>query len=220
MTGKLLVIGAGGHGRSVAEAVLLSGAYELAGFVDDGWEKLRDVWGYPVFGGTASLGTQRRHATIAIVAIGNNAVRERLQGHLRDRGFEIATVVHPQAIVSPRAVLGEGCAVMAGAIVGTEALLGQGVIVNCGATVDHHCTVEDFGHLGVNACMAGGSVLGRRAWMQAGAALGYRVQVSADGVLAPGEARRLEHVAGDRDLLKLCGGLEHSTAFRRLAKIT
>ena len=190
MSGKLLVVGAGGHGRSVAEAVLLSREYELAGFIDDGWEKLREVWGYPVFGGTGSLAAQRRHADLAIVAIGNNAVRERLQPQLRELGFELATVVHPRAIVSPRATLGRGCAVMAGAVVGTEARLGQGVIVNCGATVDHHCTVEDFGHLGVNACMAGGSVLGRGAWMQAGAALGYGVHVRADSVLVPGEARR------------------------------
>lgn len=189
MSGVLLVIGAGGHGRSVAEAVLLSGDYRLAGFVDDDWEKLRDVWGYPVFGGTDSLASQLGHADLAIVAIGNNVVRERLHGQLRELGFGLATVVHPRGIVSSRASLGAGCAVMAGAIVGTEALLGEGVIVNCGATVDHHCTVEDFGHLGVNACMAGGSTLGRGAWLQAGSALGYGVKVPPAAVLKPGEAR-------------------------------
>lgn len=189
MRAKLLVIGAGGHGRSVAEAVLMSGDYELAGFVDDGWEKLPEVWGYPVFGGIDSLAAHRRHADLAIVAIGNNAVRERLQGRLRELGFVLATIVHPRALVSPRAVLGAGCTVMAGAVVGTEARLGQGVIVNSGATVDHHCTVEDFGHLGVNACMAGGSVLGREVWMQAGSALGYGVTVPPAAVLMPGEAR-------------------------------
>ena len=78
---------------------------------------------------------------------------------------------------------------MAGAVVGTEAQLGEGVIVNCGATVDHHCRVDAFGHLGVNACMAGESVLGHRAWMQAGSALGYGVHVEDEAVLAPGEAR-------------------------------
>ena len=73
---------------------------------------------------------------------------------------------------------------MAGAIVGTEAHLGAGVIVNWRAVVDHHCRTEDFGHLGINAGMAGGSVLGRGAWMQAGAVLGYGVKVEAGVVLA------------------------------------
>jgi sugar O-acyltransferase (sialic acid O-acetyltransferase NeuD family) len=188
MKPRLLVIGGGGHGRSVAEAVLLSGDYALAGFVDDGWEKLREVWGYPVLGGTVALEALRRQADRAIVAIGNNAARERLHATLRVLGLDLAIIVHPRAIVSPRASLGAGCAVMAGAVVGTEARLGEGVIVNCGATVDHHAAVDDFGHLGVNACMAGGSALGRGAWMQAGAALGYGVAVPAGAVLRPGEA--------------------------------
>jgi UDP-3-O-[3-hydroxymyristoyl] glucosamine N-acyltransferase len=82
-------------------------------------------------------------------------------------------------------------AIMAGAILGTEARLGVGCIVNCGAVVDHHATVEDFGQLGVNASMAGGSLLGRSAWMQAGAALGYGVMVPSGEVLPPGSARKM-----------------------------
>jgi UDP-3-O-[3-hydroxymyristoyl] glucosamine N-acyltransferase len=84
---------------------------------------------------------------------------------------------------------------MAGAIVGTEARLGMGSIVNCGAVVDHHATVEDFGHLGVSASMAGGTVLVRGAWMQAGSALGYGVEVAAGEVLLPGTGRECKQVA-------------------------
>ncbi|MNV85485.1 hypothetical protein D3C71_1794490 [compost metagenome] len=61
------------------------------------------------------------------------------------------------------------------------------MIVNCGAVVDHDCMVEPFGHLGVNAGMAGGSVLGRSAWMPVGSALAYGVKVPAGRVLRAGE---------------------------------
>jgi UDP-3-O-[3-hydroxymyristoyl] glucosamine N-acyltransferase len=81
---------------------------------------------------------------------------------------------------------------MAGALVGTEAKLGVGVVVNCGAVVDHHGVVEDFGHLGVNACMAGGSFLGRGAWMQAGSALGYGVRIAPGETVRPCEGRTVE----------------------------
>ena len=185
---RLLVVGAGGHGRSVAEAANLSKQFDVVGFLDDSLPFGETVLGVPVLGPVASMDHHRTVADQATVAIGNNAVREKLMKQLAAAGFEWATVVHPRSIVSPSAVLGAGSAVMAGAIVGTEARLGVGSIVNCGAVVDHHATVEAFGHLGVNASMAGGTVLGRRAWMQAGAALGYGVTVPAGVTLAPGEA--------------------------------
>jgi sugar O-acyltransferase (sialic acid O-acetyltransferase NeuD family) len=186
---RLLIIGAGGHGRSVAEAVAASGAFIVAGFLDDEFPELERVWDVPVLGKVAAdLAAWLSAADFAIVAIGNNALRQRVTGELRGAGYSLATVIHSRAIVSPTAVIGEGSAIMAGAIVGTEACLGAGVIVNCAAVVDHHCRVGDFGHLGVSAAMAGGSVLGSQAWMQAGSALGYGVEIEDGRVLMPGEA--------------------------------
>jgi sugar O-acyltransferase (sialic acid O-acetyltransferase NeuD family) len=185
---RLLIIGAGGHGRSLAEAARMTGLYELAGFADDGIALPARVMGMPVLGPSTDLARYRDLADAAIVAIGNNRAREAVHALLHSAGFTLATVIHPGSLVSPSAALGPGCAIMAGAIVGTEATLGEGVIVNCGAVADHHCRVEDFGHLGVNASMAGGSILGRGAWMQAGSTMGYGVRLAAGTVLAPGEA--------------------------------
>lgn len=189
MSKRVIVIGAGGHGRSIAEAILMLGRDKLVGFVDDRANPDARVWTFPVLGRTDSVVSWVGLADAIVIAIGNNAVREALHTSLRGLHLELLTVIHPTGFVSPTATLGNGCAVMAGAIVGTEAVLGEGVIINCGATVDHHCRVDPFGHLGVNACMAGGSILGRRAWMQAGSALGYGAQVQDDNVLAPGQAR-------------------------------
>lgn len=186
---RLLIVGAGGHGRSVAEAVLMADQFSLVGFADDGAFTRGDaVWGLPVLGPATAFASYTAHATHALVAIGNNVIRQKLFAQLQTAGFVMASVIHPRAMVSPRAQLGVGVTVMAGAIVGTEAILGQGAIVNCGAVVDHHAQVHDFGHLGVNACMAGGSVLGALAWMQAGSAIGYGVQVAAGSTLKSGES--------------------------------
>lgn len=180
---RLLIVGAGGHGRSVAEAALASGTFTLSGFLDD---QTTNVWEFPVLGRTQDAAAWRTVADAAIVAIGNNVLRQQLQQQLIVAGFKLATVIHPRAVVSPSANLGMGCAVMAGAIIGTEAKLGMGVIVNSGAVVDHHCVVEDYGHLGVAAAMAGGTKLGAGAWMQAGSALGYGVKVPSGAILPPG----------------------------------
>lgn len=187
---RLLIVGAGGHGHSVAEAILMAKQFNLVGFLDDGaFARGEAVWGLPVLGPTTAFEKYAGQATHAVVAIGNNVLRQKLFAELQAAGFALASVIHPKALVSPRAQLAAGVAVMAGAIVGTEATLGQGAIVNCGAVVDHHAEVHEFGHLGVNACMAGGSVLGALAWMQAGSAIGYGAQVEAGTVLKPGEAR-------------------------------
>ncbi|MDP3651360.1 MAG: acetyltransferase [Rhodoferax sp.] len=185
---RLLIVGAGGHGRSVAEAVFAAGIYDVLGFVDDTALGIVQVGGYPVLGTTDDLSAHRTSADIAIVAVGNNALRETLCDKLLAAGFELATVVHPLAFVSPSAAVGLGSAILAGAIVGAGARLGSGVILNCGAVVDHDAQVHDYGHLGVNACMSGGSVLGRRAWMQAGSALGYGAKVDDGVVLQAGMA--------------------------------
>lgn len=185
---ELLIIGAGGHGRSVAEAASLQRYYQVQGFLDDSCEPGTCVLGWPVLGNVADLHLMADKVKTVIVAVGNNAVRERLLQQVLALDLRLGTVVHPFSAVSPSAVLAPGCAVMAGAVVGTEAMLGMAAIVNASAVVDHHAVVEDFGHLGVGAVMAGGTRLGRGAWMQAGCALGYGVTVPAGQTLAPGTA--------------------------------
>lgn len=126
----------------------------------------------------------RRAATEhAILAIGNNFVREKLMHQIDTVSFERATVIHPLSIVSPSAVLGASSAVIAGAIVVTEARLGVGAFLNCGVVVDHHATVEDSGHIGVNESMAGCTLKGCGAWIQLGASLGYWVKLAVWKVL-------------------------------------
>ena len=172
----------------MAEAVAAAGKFAVVGFLDDAFPGLERAWEIPVLGKVADLARFRDLADHAFVAIGDNALRQRVSAELWEADFLLATVIHPRAIVSPSARIGDGSAVMAGAVIGTEAFLGDGVIVNCAAVADHHCHVGDFGHLGVNAAMAGGSILGAGAWMQAGSALGYGVEIEVGCVLAPGEA--------------------------------
>lgn len=184
---RILVLGAGGHGRAVAEAIGLGSLHTLVGFLDDSTRQ--PVLTIPVLGRITDLGAFRHLAEAVVVAIGKNSVRQALHERVWSAGFEIGTVIHPTAIISPSAIIGRGSTVMAGAIVGAEAELGEGVVVNAGAIVDHHCKVGAFGHLGTGAAMAGGSRLAIGAWMQAGSALGYGVELQAGGILRPAEGK-------------------------------
>jgi sugar O-acyltransferase (sialic acid O-acetyltransferase NeuD family) len=184
---RLLIIGAGGHGRSVAEAAQRSRSYEVTAFLDDAANRPQSVCGIPVWGSTAELESHRCKIDTVIVALGNNELREVLHARVKAAGLPLATVIHPAAIVSSHAVIEPGCTVMAGAVIGSMAHVAEGAIVNCGAVVDHDCRVEAFAHLGVNAAMSGSSVLGRGAWMKAGSSLGYGVHLPARAVMGPGD---------------------------------
>lgn len=171
MNSGVLIVGTGGFGMATADAIAAAGRLQLAGFVDDRGPELGSVLGHPVLGGTADLQRLRAAHRLLVVALGDNRRRQALCLEALAMGFELASVVHPSAFVSPHARLADGVLVMAGATVGTLARLGRGAIVNAGAVVDHHAQVQDFAHLGVGASMAGGSCLQACARLAEGAVL-------------------------------------------------
>jgi sugar O-acyltransferase (sialic acid O-acetyltransferase NeuD family) len=191
MTAKtLLIVGGGGYGCAVAEAASLSGAFTVVGFVDDRWPGLQSAWGRPVVGRSDQLASLRPMADAAVVAVGNNARRQALCETILAAGFELASVIHPKAFISPSAKLGRGVTVMAGAVVGSEAELGDGVIANAGCVIDHHGAVGAHAHLGIGACMGGGASMGMRSWMQEGCCLGPGESIPADVTIARHSAAR------------------------------
>lgn len=182
----LLILGAGGHGKAVAEAALLSAEWQRIAFVDDRWPELRETFGWPVVADVVGLAALEIQVAGAIAAVGNNAAREQWVKAIRAVGLPLVTVVHPRACVSAAADIGAGTAIMALAMVGVDATIGEAAIVNANATVDHDASLGDFAHLGVGVQLAGGVRIGTRAWLQAGCSAGYRVVVGDGVVCAPG----------------------------------
>ncbi|SHM85406.1 acetyltransferase [Phytopseudomonas punonensis] len=182
----LLILGAGGHGRAVAEAALLSGQWQSVRFLDDRWPELSELCGIAVVGKPDDLAANAGIGRAAIAAVGNNTLREKWSQMIEAADVPLATVVHPRAFVSADAEVGRGVAVMAMAMVGVGAIIGRGAIVNANATVDHDAILGAFAHLGVGVQLAGGVKVGRRAWLQAGCSAGYHVVIEDGALLSPG----------------------------------
>lgn len=177
MSNTLLILGAGGHGKAVAETALLSGVWQRVLFVDDRWPELQESFGLPVVSDVAGLAQLVTSVQGAIVAVGNNQMREQWCAVIEQVGIELVSVVHPRAYVSRSVTLGAGTAIMASAVVGVDAQVGRAAIINANATLDHDAVLGDFAHLGVGVQIAGGVRVGARAWLQAGCSAGYNVVV-------------------------------------------
>ena len=183
----VLVIGAGGHGLVVIEALHAAGL-SVAGLLDDG-PATGPVLGYPRLGSTARLPALRAQGLEhAVIAIGHNATRAAIGARCEAAGFTLPSLVHPAALVSPSATLGAGCQVMARAVLGPLARLGRLVLVNTGAIVEHECQLEEATHLGPGAVLCGGVALGARTLVSAGAVVRPGVASGADVLVAPGAA--------------------------------
>lgn len=174
---ELVIIGAGGHGRAVAELIELSNDYNLIGFLDDNLSTSDYVWDYPVLGTLNDIGKFDKQRISFFVAIGNNTYREQIQLSLEESGYTIATVIHPFTYISPRAKIKAGCAIMPGVVISNQAVLEKGVLVNCNAVIDHDARLESFAHLGVGANMAGNTTLRNKAYLTAGSSLTYGKEV-------------------------------------------
>lgn len=181
----LLILGAGGHGRVVADAALAQGAWARVCATDR--EPGRCVG--ELLPGVALQSFAASGGDAVHIAIGSAAGREREAGQTR---LPLATIVHPRASVSPGAIVGAGSFVAAQAVVAPLARLGTCVIVNHGAVVDHDCQVGDFTHLGPLAALGGQAQVGARVLVGAGAHLLPGVRVCDDVTIGAGAVVRAD----------------------------
>ena len=145
---KLLLVGAGGFGRMVAEQAMLQ--YDCV-FVDDGQPVAVDVCGIPVVGGLADLPELRKDYDFLVVGIGNNGFRAQVYEKAKVLGFAFPNIVAPSAYISPFAEVGCGCVLMQNACVQNGAVVGNGVLLNAGAEVHCDAVVEDYALIYANS---------------------------------------------------------------------
>jgi len=185
---RLLVIGAGGHGKVVAEAAIASGQWQQIAFLDGRFPGLSRVLAWPVIGSDQAAVEFLGEFPAIFVAIGDNRLRSSLTEKLEESGFALPSVIHPTSWVSPSAQIGRGTILVAGAVINAGAKLGRGCIVNTGATVDHDCSIADGVHISPGAHIGGDGVIGARTWIGIGASVRHGVRIGADVVVGAGAA--------------------------------
>lgn len=179
---RLVVLGAGGHGKVVVATLDALQRRPDAVYDDDPKTHGTNVLGVPVVGALDDLkGSSEVEAVIGIGAPYD--VRLRVVRRLALRWI---SALHPRAVIHDSAEIGEGTVVFAGAVVQPDAVLGRHVIVNTGATVDHDCEIGDFAHVGPGVHLCGGVTVGAGTLVGVGASVRPGVRIGDGATVGAG----------------------------------
>lgn len=173
MIEKIVLIGGGGHAKSVIDVIEQEGRYEIVGIIDQRIELHETkVLGYEVLGDDTKLPeilTSCKNAIIAIGQIRSNEPRVRTAAMLKKLGFTLPKVISPLAYVSSHAHIGEGTIVMHGAIVNANAVVESNCIINSKALIEHDAIIEENCHISTGAIVNGGTVVKANSFFGSGA---------------------------------------------------
>lgn len=182
----LAILGASGHGRVVGDTAELGGWQVV--FFDDAWPDRQANGPWKIIGNTLDLLNRLHDYDGIIIAIGDNTIRAKKYAKLKQAGANMATLVHPAAVVSQYANLGPGSVVFGGAVLNIGAQTGCGVVLNTGCTVDHDCVLGDFVHVSPGAHLSGGVHVGDRSWIGVGSCARQQVHIGKDVMVGAGAA--------------------------------
>jgi acetyltransferase EpsM len=171
----MIIVGAGGHAKVIAEILELCGKSNICFWVDNvEFEELLD---YKV---SSRLSFSEDNV---IIGIGDNSIRKKI---FENNHYSYTNAIHPSSTISIRATLGHGNAVMAGAIINSNVIIGHHVIINSGSIIEHDCKIEDFAHISPNCTIAGSVIVGEGSWIGAGATIIQGVKVGKWAIVGAG----------------------------------
>ena len=180
MNNRLIIIGAGGHGKVVADNAIKNGYTDIC-FVDD--HATGTCMGFPIVGTGADVSSLDDGKTDFIIGVGNNEIRKRIaQAH----DVNWVTLVHPSAQIGACVSIGKGTVVMAGAIINPCASIGEHCIINTGAIVEHDNVVEDYVHISPNAALGGAVRVGNLTHVGIGAVVKNNIAICDHCVIGAG----------------------------------
>ncbi len=171
MRNRLIIIGAGGHGKVIADIALKNGYTDIV-FADD--KTVGSCIDIPIAYTSEQLQEQNDGNTDFIIAVGNNKVRQKIAEKYL---LNWVTLVHPSAQIGMCVELGAGTVVMAGAVINSCATVGKHCIINTCAVVEHDNQIQDYVHISPNAVLGGTVCVGERTHIGIGAMVKNNVKI-------------------------------------------
>ncbi|MFZ3199392.1 MAG: acetyltransferase [Bacillus mycoides] len=176
MKKKLLIIGASGHGKVIADIAMKMNKWQSIAFLDDN-ENVKSSMGIEIIDKSTSIPKYIDDYEF-FVGIGNNAIREKIQRQLEAEGASIPVLIHPSAIIGEQVYLEAGTVVMAGTVINCCTKIGKGCIINTASTIDHDNVIEDYVHISPGAHLAGTVKVGSGTWVAIGSVVINNINIT------------------------------------------
>ena len=182
MPKDVVIIGAGGHAKVIADIILCSGD-NIVGFLDDNkYKQGRTIYkDHKVIGKISDV--KKYEENYFIIAIGDNYRRSDIAEKL---DLKYYTAIHPKAIIADTVKIGEGTAIMAGVVINPDTKIGKHCIINTACSIDHDNTIQDFVHISPGAHLAGTVFIEEYTWVCAGVTVANNVSISSDVIVGAG----------------------------------
>lgn len=189
---KILVLGNGGHAKSLIDSLEQTHRYEIAGYVVNDRESTDGR--YPFLGNDSQLEEIFRggikNAAVGVGFLGRSDLREKLWRRLKEIGFSLPIICDSSAVLAENVKIGEGSFIGKGSILNVGAVVGNMCIVNTGAIVEHDCEVGDFSHISVGSVLCGNVKVGRTSFVGANATVIQGVSIGDKCVIGAGTTIR------------------------------
>lgn len=183
----IVILGAGGHGKVVMDVVTKAGFSVLA-FLDDASEKHDQIiYGVRILGNFDQLKELTQKLPLgAVIAVGDNFIREKAYKKAQETGVTMITAVHPDAYVHSSVEIGPGTVVMPKSVINIDAKIGENCIINTGAIVEHDCIIDNHTHIASGAKLSGGVKAGENVLIGAGAVVLPEVSIGKNSTVGAG----------------------------------
>ncbi|MCY8315949.1 acetyltransferase [Bacillus vallismortis] len=186
---NVAIVGDGGHGKVIRELINARSDTRLAAVLDDKFRTFEA--GKEWYTGPPEAASEVRRLipdVLFLIAIGNNSIRKQQAERLGLKKEDFITLIHPSAIVSKSAVIGEGTVIMAGAIIQADARIGAHCIINTGAVAEHDNHISDFVHLSPRVTLSGAVAVLEGAHVGTGAAVIPQLTIGSWSIVGAGSA--------------------------------
>lgn len=199
---KIILIGNGGHAKSVYDTITTLGCYEIAGFISENLNSEFDYRGCKIIGTDKDLQNIRNYgieyAFICIGYMGKGNIREKIYDNLKDIGYKIPVIIDSSAIIASDAKIGEGTYIGKLCVVNSDSSVNKMVIINTGAIIEHDNSIGEYSHISVGTTLCGSVTIGKKCFIGANSTVIQGINIADNAIVGAGSTVLADVAAYDK----------------------